>query len=84
VARQNQASTAMTTIMPTQKTVSRHAASGQNGAAFFFNQFLVFLAVGFGINRFAGFGRLGNAVAQDQPARCSPTKAKMKPGMMKT
>ena len=29
------ASAAMATIIPTQKTVSRHAASGQNGRPFF-------------------------------------------------
>ena len=47
--------------------------------SFFFNQFLVFLAVGFGINRFAGFGRLGNAVAQDEP-KVQPDKSKNEAG----
>lgn len=45
------------------------APSGVRPKRFSFccNQFLVFLAVGFGVNPFAGLGRLGNAVAQNQP-----------------
>ncbi len=56
----------MATIMPTQKTISRQAASGQKGRPLFFEQLLVFFAVGFGIDRLAGRGRLGDAMAQDQ------------------
>ena len=78
-APENNASTAMTTIMPTQKTTSRQAASGQNGCPFFSISSLYSCAVGFGINRFAGFGRLGNSVAQNQP-KMQPDKGKNERG----
>ena len=42
-------------------------AVGPEWMAGFLQQLRVFLPVGFRIDRFAGCGRLGNAVAQDQP-----------------